>query len=114
MSQSAGFIYNYNDRIGSRILSFGISGNPSSEANFAGLEYFDFRLNQVSDPTIGLYHAVTSLFDCISARCPKHEYKSSLQNLQNTKQLKRKKTYCWSVYFTTNQKYLTYFFCTSL
>jgi hypothetical protein len=47
MSQPEGLIYYHDRRRGSRIIPLRSYNNPSSEDKFAGLDYFDFGLNEV-------------------------------------------------------------------
>jgi hypothetical protein len=47
MSQPGGLIQYHADRRGSRIIPLQSYGNPSPEEKFAGLEYFDFKLQNV-------------------------------------------------------------------
>ena len=48
MSEPEGLIYYHENRRGSRIIPLRSYDNPSPEEKFAGLDYFDFRLNDVS------------------------------------------------------------------
>ena len=48
MSDKDGIIYYHDTRRGSRILPLRSYGNPSPEEKFADLEYFDFKLQNVS------------------------------------------------------------------
>jgi len=48
MSQPEGLINYHENRRGSRIIPLRSYNNPSPEEKFAGLDYFDFRVNEVS------------------------------------------------------------------
>jgi hypothetical protein len=48
MSKPEGIINYHENRRGSRIIPLRSYNNPSPEEKFAGLDYFDFRLNDVS------------------------------------------------------------------
>jgi hypothetical protein len=48
MSQPEGIIYYHETRRGSRIIPLRSYGNPPPEEKFAGLDYFDFGLKEVS------------------------------------------------------------------
>ncbi len=48
MSEPEGRIDYHDNRRGSRIIPLQSYGNPPPEEKFAGLDYFDFRLNEVS------------------------------------------------------------------
>ena len=48
MSHPDGLIYYHDNRRGSRIIPLQSYGNPSPEEKFADLDYFEFRLNEVS------------------------------------------------------------------
>jgi hypothetical protein len=48
MSEPEGLIHYHENRRGSRIIPLQSYNNPSPEEKFAGLDYFDFRLNEVS------------------------------------------------------------------
>jgi hypothetical protein len=48
MSDKDGMIYYHDNRRGSRILPLRSYGNPSPDEKFADLEYFDFKLQNVS------------------------------------------------------------------
>jgi hypothetical protein len=48
MSQPGGLIKYHENRRGSRILPLRSYGNPPPESKFAGLDYFDFQLHNVS------------------------------------------------------------------
>ena len=43
--------YHGSDRRDSRIIALQSYGNPPPESKFNGLDYFDFRLNNVSFPS---------------------------------------------------------------
>ena len=49
MSQPGGFISYHDNRRGSRIIPLQSYGNPPPESKFAGLDYFEMRLDKVSD-----------------------------------------------------------------
>jgi hypothetical protein len=49
MSQPEGIIYYHENRRGSRIIPLRSYGNPPPEDKFAGLDYFEFKLKDVSD-----------------------------------------------------------------
>jgi hypothetical protein len=51
MSQPGGLIQYHDNRRGTRIIPLRSYGNPSPEEKFAGLDYFDFRLQDVSYST---------------------------------------------------------------
>jgi len=61
MSQPEGIIYYHETRRNSRIIPLRSYGNPSAEDKFAGLDYFDFQLKEVSYFT--LYQIV--LLSCL-------------------------------------------------
>ena len=46
----AAISYHDTDRRDSRIIPLQSYGNPPAESKFDGLDYFDFRLNNVSSP----------------------------------------------------------------
>jgi len=48
MSEPGGLINYHEGRRGSRVIPLQSYNNPSPEEKFAGLDYFDFRLNEVS------------------------------------------------------------------
>ena len=48
MSSPEGIIYYHDERRGSRIIPLRSYGNPPPEEKFAGLDYIDFRVNNVS------------------------------------------------------------------
>ena len=48
MSKPEGVISYHENRRGSRIIPLRSYNNPSPEEKFADLDYFDFRLNEVS------------------------------------------------------------------
>ncbi|CAF0955087.1 unnamed protein product [Adineta ricciae] len=50
MSEPQGIIYYHDNRRGSRIIPLRSYGNPSPEDKFAGLDYFDFQLNNYNVP----------------------------------------------------------------
>ena len=49
MSSPEGIISYHGDRRGSRILALRSYGNPPPEEKFAGLDYFDFRSENVNN-----------------------------------------------------------------
>jgi hypothetical protein len=48
MSQPGGLINYHDTRRGSRTIPLRSYNNPSPEEKFAGLDYFEFRANEVS------------------------------------------------------------------
>jgi len=48
MSEPEGLINYHENRRDSRIIPLRSYGNPSAEEKFAGLDYFDFKLKEVS------------------------------------------------------------------
>jgi len=88
--------YHETTRRGSRILPLRSYGNPSAESKFDGLDYFDFKLKNVSESLSQLMFILTFISVCRSI----NGYNLSLQSLQNSIEYHYTKTCYRCLYLT--------------